>query len=77
MRPFDTQSGDIKFYQQTQETRQRNELTCLYTNVTSVENKIDEFKVLCDECKPDFMGITEPWFKVTSVVEIKGFSISQ
>ena len=31
--------------------------------------------MLCDECKPDLMGITETWFKGTSVVEIKGYSL--
>ena len=44
--------------------RQRNELTCLYTNAILPENKIDEFKVLRDECKPDLMGILKSFSKV-------------
>lgn len=44
--------------------RTETELSCMYTNATSLENKMNELKLLCDEERPDILAVTETWFKL-------------
>ena len=39
------------------------ELKCMQANAESLMNKMDEFKLLVDDEKPDIIGITETWAK--------------
>lgn len=50
-----------------------NNLKCLYTNATSLNDKLSELQVLCETIAPAIVGITETWFKSTSIVKINGF----
>jgi hypothetical protein len=50
-------------------------LSCIYFNSTSLDNKMDGFKALCDIKKPDIVGITETWFKPDSLPEVNGFNL--
>ena len=38
-------------------------LKCIYTNVSSLRNKMDELNAMIDDLKPDIIGLTETWMK--------------
>ena len=44
---------------------------CLYSNVNSLKNKIDEFECVVTEEEPDIIGLTETWMK--EAYSIKGY----
>ena len=46
-------------------------LSCLYSNVSSLKNKIDEFESIIAEREPDVIGLTEVWMK--EAYSIKGY----
>ena len=50
-------------------------LKCMYLNATSLENKFDEFTVVVDTNRPKIIGISETWFKSTSVVNMQGYDL--
>ena len=47
------------------------DLSCIYSNVSSLLNKRDELQGLIDEKKPDIIGLTEVWMK--EQYSIKGY----
>ena len=47
-------------------------LSYLYLNATSLDNKLNEFKVVIEQYKPNVISVTETWFKSDSVVNIEG-----
>ena len=49
----------------------KGSLSCLYSNVNSLKNKIEEFECLVAEEEPDVIGLTEVWMK--EVYSIKGY----
>ena len=70
IRPFDmlyveTKSERLRTTRQKkqQNKQQIKDLSFLYTNATSLVNKMDEFKVTCEYFNPDIIGITETWFR--------------
>ena len=50
-------------------------LSCLYLNVTPLDNKLNEFKVVSKLYKPNVITVTETWFKSDSVVNIEGYHL--
>ena len=44
-------------------TPSKSVLSCLYSNVSSLKNKINELKGLVEHKKPDIIGLTEVWMK--------------
>ena len=44
---------------------------CLYPNVNSLKNKVDEFECMATEEEPDIIGLTETWMK--EAYSIKGY----
>ena len=38
-------------------------LKCMYTNINSLRNKLDEFSAMIEELEPDIIGLTETWMK--------------
>jgi exonuclease III len=50
-------------------------LTVWYTNATSLNNKIDELRLLVNIHKPDVVCVTETWFKLESDVNINSYNI--
>lgn len=61
--------------EQPQVQQQIKDLKILYTNATSLENKIDELKVTLEYFRPNIAGITETWFKSSSIANINGYSL--
>ncbi|XP_065654771.1 uncharacterized protein LOC136081386 [Hydra vulgaris] len=51
------------------------ELNCIYLNATSLENKLDELKVVTSLYCPKIVGVSETWFKNNSIVNIPGYNI--
>jgi hypothetical protein len=51
------------------------ELKVLYTNATSLENKMEEFKATCDLSKLSVVGVTETWFRSSSIVAMDGYKV--
>jgi hypothetical protein len=54
---------------------EETQLTIWYTNATSLNNKIDELRLLLTIHKPDVVCITETWFKAESDVNINDYNI--
>ena len=55
--------------------KQNEEITCWYTNPTSLNNKISEFLCCISEDKPNLIFITETWWNETSTPFIGGYSL--
>ena len=56
----------------------RNKLRFFCANVRSIRNKLDEFRVLVEDCNPDVVGITESWLNdsiFTAEVHIPGYVV--
>ena len=45
----------------------------MYLNATSLENKFDEFTVSVDVYRPKLIGVSETWFKSSTVVNLQGY----
>lgn len=78
MHPFDmlyveTQSSNSK--RRLGKKKEIKELKVLYTNATSLENKMEEFKAICELSKPSVVGITETWFRSSSIVAMDGYKV--
>ena len=52
-----------------------NFLRGMNLNATSLENKIDELRLLCKTQTPHIVAITETWFKNTSLSQIDGYTL--
>ncbi len=50
-----------------------HKLKCFYTNARSLNNKIEELRLIADDCKPDIIGITETWAHSESHINIEGY----
>ena len=50
-------------------------LKCMYLNATSLDNKLDEFKVVVDTYGPQIIAVSETWFKSISIVNVKGYNL--
>ena len=50
-------------------------LRCMYLNATSLDNKLDEFKVVVNTYSPNLIGVSETWFKSFSIVNVPGYNI--
>ena len=50
-------------------------LNCVYLNATSLDNKLDEFKVVVDTYCPEIIAVSETWFKNNSIVNVTGYNI--
>jgi len=49
--------------------------TVLYFNATSLENKMDEFRILCKTENTDVVGVSETWFKITSSSQVDDLNL--
>jgi len=47
----------------------------MYLNATSLDNKLDEFKVVVDTYGPQIVAVSETWFKSISIVNVKGYNL--
>ena len=48
----------------------------LFPNLaTSLDNKLDEFKVVVDTYGPQIVAVSETWFKSISIVNVKGYNL--
>jgi hypothetical protein len=83
-RPFGMASVEISCKNLKKASRQgprpsggslRNALKCMYLNATSLDNKLDEFKAILETNRPDIVAVSETWFKSTSVVNVRGYTI--
>ena len=50
-------------------------LKCMYLNATSLENKLDEFKVVVSTYRPKIIAVSETWFKSISNVNMNGYNV--
>ena len=50
-------------------------LSGIYLNATSLDNKLNEFKVVIEHFKPKIIAVTETWFKNTSITNIDGYTL--
>jgi hypothetical protein len=50
-------------------------LKSMYLNATSLDNKLDEFKVVIETYGPKKIGVSETWFKSYSIVDVNGYNI--
>ena len=50
-------------------------LKFMYLNATSLDNKLDEFKVVVDTYGPQIVAVSETWFKSISIVNVKGYNL--
>ena len=48
---------------------------CIYLNATSLENKLDEFKVVIDTYCSQIIAISATWFKSISVMDVNGYNL--
>ena len=57
------------------EANEKTKIIKWYTNATSLNNKIDELRLLLNIHKPDVVCVTETWFKLESDVKINSYNI--
>ena len=50
-------------------------LKCMYLNATSLDNKLDEFKVVVSTHCPHLVAVSETWFKSYSVFNVPGYNL--
>ena len=48
-------------------------LSWINLNVSSLDNKLDEFKVVIEQNSPILVGKSETWFKETSITNLDGY----
>ena len=46
----------------------------MYLNATSLENKLDEFKVVVETYCPKIVAVSETWFKNNSMSIVSGYN---
>jgi len=80
-RPFDMVSVEINSSDSESNNRSAavpslldslDSLKCMYLNATSLENKLNEFKVVVDTYAPRIVAVSETWFKSISCANVKG-----
>jgi len=49
----------------------------MYLNATSLENKLDEFKVVVETYCPKIVAVSETWFKNNSTSIVSGYNLYQ
>ena len=47
----------------------------MYLNATSLDNKLDEFKLVVNTYQPMLIGVSETWFKSFSIVNLPNYNI--
>ncbi|ESN92775.1 hypothetical protein HELRODRAFT_164888 [Helobdella robusta] len=50
-------------------------LHCMYFNATSLDNKMDKFRVVIETHHPSIIGVSETWFKDSPIVNINNFKV--
>ena len=52
-----------------------SKIVFVYTNATSLENKLNELKLICEMDKPHIFAVTETWFRSTSLSNMDGYNV--
>lgn len=47
----------------------------MYLNTTSLDNNLNEFKVVVDTHRPRIIAVTETWFRSSSIVNVSGYKL--
>ena len=53
----------------------QDSLKCMYLNATSLDNKLDEFRVVIDSYCPQIVAVSETWFKNNSIANVNGYNL--
>ena len=82
MHPFDLRSVEVllsnlefKSIQSECKVVSLSNLNVLYTNATSLMNKVEEFKILCALKNPHIIAVTETWFTTSSIANLAGYTL--